>query len=111
MPGRHPVERHLPHVRPPPSLPPFLWTYFWLLTTEPVKNSCWDGKNLDSPNHKDHVAHPVDGPAPFAMVDGRCPDSHPVKIPQVHYEVSTPLRHGVSSNKQGVAPNLRTCED
>ncbi|KAI7932801.1 hypothetical protein M0657_000110 [Pyricularia oryzae] len=48
---------------------------------------CWDGKNLDSPNHKDHVAHPVDGPASFALVDGQCPESHPVKIPQVHYEI------------------------
>jgi hypothetical protein len=49
--------------------------------------SCWDGKNLDTPNHMDHVAHPTDGPASFAMVDGPCPASHPVKIPQVHYEV------------------------
>ena len=53
-------------------------------------NSCWDGKNLDTPNHMDHVAHPIDGPAPFAVVDGKCPDSHPVKIPQVHYEVCEP---------------------
>jgi hypothetical protein len=50
-------------------------------------SSCWDGKNLDTPNHKDHVAHPVDGPATFAVVNGKCPASHPVKIPQVHYEV------------------------
>ncbi|KAK3291598.1 uncharacterized protein B0H64DRAFT_366970 [Chaetomium fimeti] len=48
---------------------------------------CWDGKNLDTPNHVDHVAHPTNGPASFAMVDGQCPDTHPVKIPQVHYEV------------------------
>ncbi|KAL2265060.1 hypothetical protein VTJ83DRAFT_7570 [Remersonia thermophila] len=48
---------------------------------------CWDGKNLDTPDHKSHVAHPVDGPASFALVDGRCPQSHPVKIPQVHYEI------------------------
>jgi len=49
--------------------------------------SCWDGKNLDSPNHMDHIAHPTGGPATFAVVDGKCPASHPVKIPQVHYEV------------------------
>ncbi|SPQ26470.1 73cd40c6-3568-4e87-9233-1521ec5bb1ec [Thermothielavioides terrestris] len=48
---------------------------------------CWDGKNLDSPNHIDHVAHPVDGPATFAQVDGQCPSTHPVKIPQIHYEI------------------------
>lgn len=48
--------------------------------------SCWDGKNLDSPNHKDHVAYPVDGPSSFATT-GTCPSSHPVKIPQVMLEV------------------------
>jgi len=48
---------------------------------------CWDGKNLDSPNHIDHVAHPATGPASFAVTDAKCPASHPVKIPQVHLEV------------------------
>ncbi|KAF2786948.1 hypothetical protein K505DRAFT_258787 [Melanomma pulvis-pyrius CBS 109.77] len=48
---------------------------------------CWDGKNLDSPNHRDHVAHPVGGPTQFAIVNGTCPASHPVKIPQVMLEV------------------------
>ncbi|KAL8393829.1 hypothetical protein RB595_003547 [Gaeumannomyces hyphopodioides] len=48
---------------------------------------CWDGKNLDSPNHKDHLSHPVGGPASFALVSAACPASHPVKIPQVHYEI------------------------
>ena len=48
---------------------------------------CWDGKNLDSPNHMDHLAHPVGGPATFAIVGAPCPASHPVKVPQVHYEI------------------------
>jgi hypothetical protein len=48
---------------------------------------CWDGKNLDSPNHQDHVAHPVGGPVAFANVGGKCPASHPIKIPQVMLEV------------------------
>ncbi|KAK3361984.1 hypothetical protein B0T24DRAFT_660163 [Lasiosphaeria ovina] len=48
---------------------------------------CWDGRNLDSPNHKDHVAHPVGGPTSFSVVTGKCPASHPVKIPQLMYEV------------------------
>jgi hypothetical protein len=48
---------------------------------------CWDGKNLDSPNHQDHVSHPVGGPTSFAVVTGKCPSTHPVKIPQVHLEV------------------------
>jgi hypothetical protein len=52
-----------------------------------MDRSCWDGKNLDSPNHKDHVAHPASGPTSFASVGGTCPSTHPVKIPQVHYEI------------------------
>jgi hypothetical protein len=24
---------------------------------------CWDGKNLDSPDHRSHMAYPVRGPA------------------------------------------------
>ncbi|KAK0702317.1 hypothetical protein B0H67DRAFT_524071 [Lasiosphaeris hirsuta] len=48
---------------------------------------CWDGKTLDSPNHIDHVAHPVSGPTSFSVVNGKCPTTHPVKIPQVHLEI------------------------
>ncbi|KAH8881886.1 hypothetical protein GQ53DRAFT_787795 [Thozetella sp. PMI_491] len=48
--------------------------------------TCWDGKNLDSPNHQDHIAYPKAGPASFAT-SGDCPASHPVKIPQVMLEI------------------------
>ncbi|KAK4222174.1 hypothetical protein QBC38DRAFT_520123 [Podospora fimiseda] len=46
--------------------------------------TCWDGKNLDSPDHKSHVAYPVVGT--FEST-GTCPQSHPVKLPQLMYEV------------------------
>ncbi|KAK0615561.1 hypothetical protein B0T17DRAFT_497386 [Bombardia bombarda] len=49
--------------------------------------TCWDGKNLDSPNHQDHVAYPVSGPATFLSLGGACPSTHPVRIPQLMYEV------------------------
>ncbi|KAF2678995.1 hypothetical protein K458DRAFT_375797 [Lentithecium fluviatile CBS 122367] len=45
--------------------------------------TCWDGVNVDSPDHKGHVAYPVEGTFEGG---GRCPDSHPVKLPQVLYE-------------------------
>jgi hypothetical protein len=35
---------------------------------------CWDGVNLDSPDHKSHMAD---------TVDGACPDDHPVPIPSI----------------------------
>ncbi|KAL4802620.1 hypothetical protein BDV18DRAFT_63290 [Aspergillus unguis] len=38
--------------------------------------SCWDGKNLDSPDHKSHMAYPAIGD----YNKGVCPKSHPVSI-------------------------------
>ena len=45
-------------------------TYLQMVVSFP---QCWDGKNLDSPNHKDHMAYPDNG----------CPASHPVPIPEI----------------------------
>lgn len=46
-------------------------------------NRCWDGQNLDTPDHKSHVAYSGTG----ATGGGPCPASHPVKLPQVMYEI------------------------
>jgi len=43
---------------------------------------CWDGVNLDSDDHKAHVA---------ASVGGSCPDSHPVAIPQLTLSIGYPI--------------------
>lgn len=40
--------------------------------------SCWDGVNLDSPDHSSHVAYTND-----TLVTGTCPPGFPVKIPQI----------------------------
>ncbi|MEW1904612.1 DUF1996 domain-containing protein [Streptomyces sp. NPDC086147] len=42
---------------------------------------CWDGKHLDSPDHKSHVA--------FAR-NGVCGGDHPVTIPSVSFVISYP---------------------
>jgi len=42
--------------------------------------SCWNGKDLDSPNHRDHVAFPDQ------VMTGVCPEGFPVKIPSLFYE-------------------------
>lgn len=49
-----------------------------------TRNRCWDGKNLDSPNHQSHVAY---GQGSGATGGGACPSTHPVKLPQVMYEL------------------------
>ncbi|KAK7755511.1 hypothetical protein SLS62_002443 [Diatrype stigma] len=47
--------------------------------------TCWDGKNTDTPDHQSHVAYPDNDTSVGAS--GTCPESHPVKIPQVMLEV------------------------
>jgi hypothetical protein len=44
--------------------------------------SCWDGKNLDSPDHRSHVAYPAIGD----YNGGVCPQSHPVALFSIFYE-------------------------
>jgi hypothetical protein len=50
--------------------------------------TCWDGKNLDSPDHQSHMKYSGTG----ASGGGSCPSSHPVKVPQVMYELMWDLR-------------------
>ena len=45
--------------------------------------ACWDGKNLDSPDHQSHMYNTVKD---AFQVSGPCPTSHPVRMPQVAYE-------------------------
>ncbi|KAF8753690.1 hypothetical protein RHS01_06668 [Rhizoctonia solani] len=44
--------------------------------------SCWDGKNVDSPDHVSHVAY-LD-----RLDNGRCPSTHPVPFIHLFYEVT-----------------------
>ena len=57
---------------------------------------CWDGVNLDSPDHKSHMAYPS---------NGACPSTHPVAIPEITFnivypvtEANSPLRWRLSSD-------------
>jgi hypothetical protein len=45
--------------------------------------SCWDGKNLDSPDHQAHMYNT--DPGHFAEA-APCPASHPIRVPQIAYE-------------------------
>jgi hypothetical protein len=49
---------------------------------------CWDGKHLDSPNHKDHVAFGT---------NNACPADHPVKIPSLTFDI----QYGAKGSKAG----------
>ncbi|HEX6343694.1 DUF1996 domain-containing protein [Umezawaea sp.] len=51
---------------------------------------CWDGKNLDSADHKSHMAYPVH--------PGVCPPSHPVPLPKIRQVVNFPIS-GVDASR------------
>ncbi|KAK6394058.1 hypothetical protein LTR65_001904 [Meristemomyces frigidus] len=44
--------------------------------------SCWDGVHNDTADHKSHMAYPIG-----AYDDGVCPDSHPVHLISIFYEI------------------------
>lgn len=48
---------------------------------------CWDGKNLDSPDHKSHMAYShwqqIDASGKKYYPENRCPTTHPIPLPQV----------------------------
>ncbi|KAH8893952.1 hypothetical protein GQ53DRAFT_840230 [Thozetella sp. PMI_491] len=46
--------------------------------------TCWNGKDLDSPDHSTHVSYPEKGTFENS---GACPSTHPVKLPQLMFEV------------------------
>jgi hypothetical protein len=49
---------------------------------------CWDGKHLDSPDHKEHVAYGN---------DQGCPADHPVRIPALTFDIT----YGAKGTSQG----------
>jgi hypothetical protein len=63
---------------------------------------CWDGKNLDSPNHQSHVAYGKYGVG--------CPATHPVALPSISYNVyytvpaGGPLKWRLSSDMYSGGP-------
>lgn len=49
--------------------------------------SCWDGKYLDTPDHKSHMKYPV---------EGVCPTSHPVAVPMLEFKMAFPVSGDMS---------------
>lgn len=50
------------------------------LRLEVMFRSCWNGVDLDSSDHKSHVAYPD------LVINGDCPTTHPVRLPGLFYE-------------------------
>ncbi len=82
-----------------------------LLEMRIVFPQCWDGENLDAPDHQSHMAYPSEATPPVAGT-GACPETHPIAIPEISYNFafyvtedrglpsswrfSSDLHHGVS---------------
>ena len=56
---------------------------------------CWDGVNLDSPDHKSHMTNPIGGGVnhnDYANNHQACPATHPVALPQIAYQILYPVK-------------------
>ncbi|KAF2202029.1 hypothetical protein GQ43DRAFT_370082 [Delitschia confertaspora ATCC 74209] len=87
--------------------------------------TCWDGVNLDSPDHKSHVVYSdipfepyydpvVTRPYTPEQQRGKCPESHPVHVPQVMYEVmwdTRPYNNKELWNEDGSQPFVYSMGD
>jgi hypothetical protein len=60
---------------------------------------CWDGKNLDSPDHKSHMAYPIYSSA--GRFASKCPATHPVMLPELTEHFDYPIANGQQSAPAG----------
>ncbi|HEX2542201.1 MAG TPA: DUF1996 domain-containing protein [Caldimonas sp.] len=64
---------------------------------------CWDGVNLDSPDHKSHMAFPENFWTGNPYKQWRCPLSHPVVLPLITFIVDYAVTAGAATNKWRLA--------
>ncbi|MZD04642.1 DUF1996 domain-containing protein [Streptomyces sp. SID5785] len=55
--------------------------------------SCWDGKYLDTPDHKSHMAYPV---VKAGTNNNVCPPDHPVALPMIEFKMAFPVNGDLS---------------
>lgn len=89
------------------------------LIQEVVFPQCWDGINLDSPDHKSHMSYTVTRTVSWGQRYGRwCPESHPVPLPEITFNVIYPILEAneasywkLSSDHEGSPPGSSTHAD
>lgn len=70
--------------------------------------SCWNGRDLDSPDHKSHMAYPV---VAAGRNSASCPTSHPVPVPRVSYHYSFPVVPGNADRVSRSSKGWRLASD
>jgi len=79
-----------------------------ILVANVILPYCWDGKNLDVPDHRSHMAYPSYGSWGYA----RCPPTHPFVIPTTEYKAMFTVRADMVRVEGGVArSNIRLSSD
>jgi len=58
---------------------------------------CWNGKDLDSADHKSHMSYPV---------NGACPSTHPVAIPEISFNIYYAVPAGSVSTKWRLSSDM-----
>jgi hypothetical protein len=58
---------------------------------------CWNGRDLDSTDHKSHMAYPR---------DGACPSTHPVAIPEISFNIYYTVPAGSQSSKWRLSSDM-----
>jgi hypothetical protein len=76
------VEAGVPPSSDVPTCPAKAGSFLRLHVRFP---SCWDGRDLDSADHKSHMAYPT---------GGRCPSTYPVSVPAIEQIYRYPSRGG-----------------
>ncbi|RYN32842.1 hypothetical protein AA0113_g2373 [Alternaria arborescens] len=88
------------------------------IRTQVTFPTCWDGVNLDSPDHQSHVAYAEIPYEPYVaplathpytpeQQRGKCPEGFPIMLPQVMYEVmfdTTPFNQKELWGNEGTQP-------
>jgi hypothetical protein len=70
--------------------------------------SCWNGLDLDSNNHQDHMAYPITANNGRSLV---CPSSHPVAIARVSFHYAFPLLLSQVDPTSGNSKDFRLASD
>jgi len=68
-----------------------------LLEFRVVFPQCWDGVTLTSEDKRSHMSYPILAEAPRTGT-GRCPDSHPVAIPEISYKFAFEVTRSTGSS-------------
>jgi hypothetical protein len=63
-----------------------------LITLHVAFPDCWDGRRLDSPDHRSHMAYNYEGGKELGLQ--RCPASHPIVVPALQLNVVYPVHDG-----------------